>query len=159
MFFSAKKPTPEEGKSNLKKSQAAPDKEREMLILSKKLEFLEKSVLPPSTVEEKSQNLAVQHVADDSSDDEHWTAEEVEEIMPKSKSDSTTRVLQHPPQKCMSVLCKEEKEIKYKEISHLREEIIQLKEELRKYKKEIFKNTCKLSCECKNLVLSTELIM
>ena len=67
-----------------------------MLILSKKLEFLQKSVLPPSTVEEKSQNLAVQHVADESSDDEHWTAEEVEEIMPKSKSDSTTRVLQHP---------------------------------------------------------------
>ena len=38
-------------------------------------------MFPPSTVEEKSSsNLAVQHVADDSSDDEHWTAEDVEEI-------------------------------------------------------------------------------
>ena len=149
MFFSAKKATAEEGKSNSKKSQAAADKEREMLILSKKLDFLEKSVLP-STVEEKSSpKLAVQHVADDSSDDEHWTVEEVEEIIPKSKSDKTTRVLQHPhfggkapkqhpPPKCISILCKEEKEIKDKEISHLREEIIQLKEELREYKKRDF---------------------
>ena len=145
MFFSAKKATPEEGKSNSKKSQAAANKERERLILSKKLDILEKSVLPPSTVEDTSSpKLTVQHVADDSSDDECWTAEEVEEIMPKSKSDNTTRVLQHPhfggktpkqhsPPKCISVLCKEEKEIKDEEISQLREEIIKLKEELRKY--------------------------
>ena len=101
-------------------------------------------MFPPSTVEEKSSsNLAVQHIADDSSDDEHWTAEDIEEIMPKAESDNTTRMLQHPPPKCISVLGKEEKEIKAKEISHLRKEIIPLTEDIIRYIKRNIKNTCK----------------